>query len=192
MKSILYLISSMLFFGSCGNLNKTNIGNKEPVESFYNFSADDIEGNSISMSNFKDKKILIVNVASKCGYTYQYKELQELYEKYKDELYILAFPSNDFLGQEPGTNEEIKNFCEVNFGVQFDIFEKISVTGNSKHSIYEWLTNKDMNGWNSQEPSWNFTKYLINENGVLIGVWGSKIEPSSDEILKKINYTKWR
>ena len=186
MKSILYLISSILFFGSCGNLSKTNTSNQEPIKSFYDLSAKDIEGNSISMSNYIDKKILIVNVASKCGYTYQYKELQELYNKYKDELYILAFPSNDFLGQEPGTNEEIKSFCEVNFGVQFDIFEKISVTGNNVHSIYKWLSNTNLNGWNSQVPSWNFTKYLIDEEGALVGVWGPKTSPLSVEITDKI------
>jgi len=182
-----FLLSSIMLVLSCGNLSETNTNDIQPIKSFYNLKAKDIEGTYIPMSDYKDKKILIVNVASKCGYTPQYKQLQELYNNYKDELYILAFPSNDFLGQEPGSNEEIKTFCEVNFGVQFDIFEKISVTGNNRHPIYEWLSNKNKNGWNDQVPSWNFTKYLIDENGALIGVWGPKTEPLSDKILNKIN-----
>ena len=117
------LIFIFIFISRCSNIIKLNKNNQAPLESFYALEANDIDGNSISMSDYKDKKILIVNVASKCGYTPQYKELQKLNEDYKNKLHILAFPSNDFLSQEPGTNNEIKSFCEVNFGIKFDIFE---------------------------------------------------------------------
>ena len=182
----IFLMLSIMLVGNCGNLSKSNAENIEPIESFYHLNANDINGDSILMSNYKDKKILIVNVASKCGYTPQYRQLQELYDSYKDKLYILAFPSNDFLDQEPGSNQEIKAFCEVNFGIKFDIFEKISVTGGGIHPIYNWLSDESLNGWNKQVPTWNFTKYLIDENGVLVGVWGPKTDPLSDDILSKI------
>ena len=187
MKTILSLISSIMLVGSCGSVNKINTDNIQPIKSFYSLRADDIDGNSISMSNYINKKILVVNVASKCGYTPQYKELQKLYNDYKDNLYILAFPSNDFLGQEPGSNQEIKTFCEINFGIKFDIFDKIAVRGSHAHPIYQWLSDKNKNGWNNQAPTWNFSKYLINEKGELMGVWGPKTSPLSDEILSKIN-----
>ena len=181
------LVCIFIFISRCSNIVKLNKDNRAPLESFYDLEANDIDGNPISMSKYKDKKILIVNVASKCGYTPQYKELQQLDNDYKDKLHILAFPSNDFLGQEPGTNNEIKSFCEVNCGVKFDIFEKISVKGKNIHSIYDWLSDKNKNGWNNQTPTWNFSKYLINEKGELIGLWGPKISPLSNEIISKIN-----
>ncbi len=185
---IVTLIMSSLFFVSCvTKANKVNIQNQKPIASFYDLEANSIDGNIIKMSDFKGKNILIVNVASKCGYTPQYKSLQELYKNNKDKLHILAFPSNDFLGQEPGSNKEIKNFCEVNFGVQFDIFEKISVKGNNQHMIYKWLSNKKLNGWNDQGPTWNFSKYLIDAEGNLMGFWGPSIEPQSKDILDLIN-----
>jgi len=180
---VLLLAGSGMFLISCVKVNKKNINNKKPITSFYELEAISIDGDKIKMSDFKGKNILIVNVASKCGYTPQYKSLQELYETYKDELYILAFPSNQFLGQEPGSNNQIKSFCEVNFGVKFDIFEKISVKGKNIHPIYHWLSKADLNGWNNQGPKWNFSKYLIDKNGNLVGLWGPKIEPQSKEIL---------
>ena len=182
-----FLLSSIMLVLSCGNLSETNTNDIQPIKSFYNLKAKDIEGTYIPMSDYKDKKILIVNVASKCGYTPQYKSLQELYETYKDNLYILAFPSNDFLGQEPGTNKDIKNFCEINFGVQFDIFEKISVKGSNIHPVYNWLSDKKLNGWNNNGPTWNFSKYLIDKDGNLAGYWGASIAPQSEEIVKLIN-----
>ena len=170
----------------CMRLKNINNQNKKPNESFYSLNATNIDGEEISMSNYKDKKILIVNVASECGYTPQYKSLQRLYENYKDSLYILAFPSNDFLNQEPGTNEEIKTFCNINFGIQFDIFQKISVKGKKIHPIYNWLSSKDLNGWNNKRPTWNFSKYLLDNDGTLLGVWGPSIDPLSDEIKNKL------
>tara|TARA_Y100001970_G_scaffold205760_1_gene250567 strand:- start:645 stop:1211 length:567 start_codon:yes stop_codon:yes gene_type:complete len=186
MKKYIFLISIIILIISCGNLSKTNSKNVQFIQSFYDLKANGIDGEVIPMSDYIDKKILIVNVASKCGYTPQYKELQQLYNDYKDSLYILAFPSNDFLGQEPGSNQEIKTFCEVNFGVKFDVFEKISVTGKNIHPIYDWLSDESKNGWNNQSPAWNFSKYLINENGDLVGLWGPKTSPLSNDIVDKI------
>ena len=183
--AVIVLISFSLL--GCMKLNHINSKNKKPNSSFYDLKAIDINGEEILMSDYQGKKILIVNVASKCGYTPQYESLQKLYEKNQDSLYILAFPSNDFLKQEPGTNEEIKTFCKVNFGVQFDIFEKISVKGNDIHPIYNWLSSKSLNGWNSKSPVWNFSKYLIDENGSLIGVWGPSIDPQSNEIKSRLS-----
>ncbi len=182
------LISIGLLLVSCATkVNKVNKDDKKPITSFYDLEAQSINGDTIKMSDFRNKNILIVNVASKCGYTSQYKSLQKLHELYKDKLYILAFPSNDFLGQEPGSNEEIKKFCEVNFGVQFDIFKKISVKGNGIHPIYNWLSNENLNGWNDKNPNWNFNKYLIDREGKLIGLWGAAIDPQSKEITNLIN-----
>ena len=182
------LISIGLLLVSCAvKVNKVNKDGKKPIESFYDLEAQSIDGNTIKMSDFKNKNILIVNVASKCGYTPQYKSLQKLHELYKDKLHILAFPSNAFLGQEPGSNKEIKKFCEVNFGVQFDIFEKISVKGNDIHPIYDWLSNETLNGWNNKKPNWNFNKYLIDKEGKLVGLWGASIDPQSKEITSLIN-----
>ena len=181
--AIVLLFGAGAFLYSCVNVNKKNDSNKKSITSFYNLEATSIDGNQVKMSDFKDKNILIVNVASKCGYTGQYKGLQNLYDNYRNELHIIAFPSNDFMGQEPGSNEEIKNFCEVNFGVKFDIFEKISVKGSGIHPIYSWLSNESENGWNNQVPTWNFSKYLIDKNGNLVGMWGPKTEPQSKEII---------
>ena len=160
-------------------MNKKNDSNKKAITSFYNLEATSVDGNQIEMSSFKDKNILIVNVASKCGYTPQYKGLQELYEKYKDELHILAFFHQINLWVKSQVQMmQIKNFCEVNFGVKFDIFEKISVKGNDIHPIYKWLSNESENGWNNQVPTWNFSKYLINKDGNLVGMWGPKLSPN--------------
>ncbi len=180
------VIGSTIFITSCSNKVRINEKKFIPLESFYNLKAKTIDDEIISMSQFKGKKILIVNVASECGYTPQYESLQKLYDMNQDDLHILAFPSNDFLNQEPGTSSEIKKFCRVNFGIKFDIFEKVSVTGKNAHPIYEWLSNKNINGWNGQKPTWNFNKYLIDENGYLIGYWASAIDPLSSTILDKI------
>ena len=182
---MLIVLISLSMLG-CVNLKHVNNQNKKPHISFYSLKATNINGKAIPMSNYKGKKILIVNVASKCGYTPQYKSLQKLYERYKDSLYILAFPSNDFLNQEPGTNEEIRTFCNINFGIEFNLFQKISVKGKKIHPIYNWLSSKELNGWNNKQPTWNFSKYLIDDNGTLLGVWGPSIDPLSDEIKNKL------
>ena len=161
---------------------------KSLSKSIYDYSALSIEGKPVSMNEYKGKKILIVNVASKCGYTYQYKDLQLLYEKYKDKLVILGFPSNDFLFQEPAKNNQIKQFCESNYGVLFPMFEKIIVKKKKgQHPIYSWLSHEKLNGLNNDAPSWNFYKYLIDENGTLIKDFGSKIKPLDIELTQYID-----
>ena len=127
----------------------------------------------------------MVNVASKCGYAYQYKQLEELQQKYKDKLIVLGFPSNSFF-QEPLKSDEMTAFCEKNHGVTFQLFEKSSVKGRNQNPLYHWLTHKEENGWNDEAPSWNFCKYLINEKGELIKFYKSAVNPMSEEITKEI------
>jgi len=155
-------------------------------KSFYDFTMTDIDGNEVDFSQFKGKKVLVVNVASKCGYTPQYEDLQKLNEEYGDKVTILGFPANNFGGQEPGSNEDIKKFCTSNYGVTFPMFEKISVEGVDKHPLYRWLTDKSQNGWNDQEPTWNFCKYFIDESGKLKHFFQSSVNPFDEEIIKLI------
>ena len=156
-------------------------------KSIYDYSAQTIDGDSVSISIYKGKKILIVNVASRCGFTPQYEELQLLSEKYKDQVEVLGFPANDFLWQEPDSNDKIKQFCSTKYNVSFPMFGKISVKKNkNQHPIYTWLSNKLLNGWNDQAPSWNFCKYLIDENGKLVQYYPSKINPLNNEIIKHL------
>ena len=155
--------------------------------SIYDYRGKSIDGEIIELKKFKGKKIMIVNVASKCGYTPQYSGLQKLYEKYKDEIIILGFPSNDFLWQEPGKNSSIKEFCQTKYGVSFPLFEKVVVKKNKKqHEIYTWLSHKKLNGWNDKSPSWNFCKYLINEKGELINFFTSSVKPFDEQIISFI------
>ncbi len=162
--------------------------NKEIMEkSIYDFKINDIDGNEVDFSQYKGKKLLLVNVASKCGYTPQYADLQELNEKHGDKVTIIGFPANNFGGQEPGSNDEIKQFCSENYGVTFKMMDKISVKGVDKHPLYRWLSNKDLNGWNDKEPSWNFCKYLISEEGELLKFFPSSVNPTSDEIISLIS-----
>lgn len=152
--------------------------------SIYDFKVASLDGGTIDFSKYKGKKILIVNTASKCGYTKQYKGLQELYEKYKDKLVIIGFPANNFGGQEPGSNEEIEAFCEKNYGVSFPMAKKISVKGDDIHPLFKWLTNKKENGVMDADIRWNFTKFLINEKGKLVAKFDSAVEPMSPDILQ--------
>jgi glutathione peroxidase len=135
------------------------------------------------LSDFKGKKMLIVNVASQCGFTPQYERLEKLYQANNANLVIIGFPANDFMGQEPGTNEEIKTFCQLNYGVTFLLSQKVTVTGESKADLYRWLSEKELNGWNTKSPKWNFYKYLISESGELLNVFPSTVDPMSKEIL---------
>jgi len=159
-----------------------NTNNIAPKKSFYELEAISLDGKKISFDQYKNKKILIVNVASKCGYTYQYEGLQKLQDIYQDKVIVLGFPANDFFNQESGSNEEIEEFCETNYGITFPMFEKITTKGKKQSPIYQWLTNKDFNGWNAQRPTWNFCKYLVNEQGKLVGFFDSKVKPLSEEI----------
>ncbi len=154
---------------------------------FYDFTVKDIDGNDFSFSQLKGKKVLVVNVASKCGHTPQYEQLEEIYEKYKDlGFVIVAFPANNFMHQEPGTDEEIKQFCSLNYGVTFPVMSKISVKGKDIHEVYQWLTSKERNGVRDSSVKWNFQKYLISADGKLVDVIKPKIKPDDPVIIKWI------
>lgn len=155
-------------------------------ESIYDFEMKSITGEMIDFSKYKGQNLLIVNVASECGYTPQYADLQELHQKYGDQITILGFPANNFGGQEPGSNLEIAAFCKKNYGVTFQMFEKVSVEGEDQDPLYSWLSEKELNGWNDLEPTWNFCKYLVNRKGELVKFYGSAVKPLSEEILSKI------
>ncbi|MEJ5317125.1 MAG: glutathione peroxidase [Tenuifilum sp.] len=155
--------------------------------SFHSFVVTDIDGNEFPLSKLKGKKVMVVNTASKCGFTPQYEDLQALYDKYKDKNFvIIGFPANNFMGQEPGTNQEIKEFCTTRFSVSFPMMAKISVKGNDIHPLYQWLTQKSMNGVMDSEVKWNFQKYLIDENGKLVDVIPPKEKPNSEKVIKWI------
>ena len=149
--------------------------------SLYDFKMESLEGEMIDLSKYKGKKVVILNVASKCGFTPQYADWQKFHEQYGDKVVVLGFPANNFGSQEPGSDEEIATFCEKNYGVTFQMFSKIDVTGENQHPLYQWLSKKELNGWNDKSPTWNFCKYVINEDGQLTNFFGSKILPSSDE-----------
>ena len=149
---------------------------------FYDLKAMSIDNEEISFEQFKGKKVLIVNVATKCGYTYQYEGMQKLNDLYGDKVAVLGFPANDFLFQESGSNESIAEFCETVFGVTFQMFKKITTKGKKQSSVYTWLSDSSLNGWNDQKPTWNFCKYLIDENGELVAFFDSRVKPLSKEI----------
>ena len=151
-------------------------------ESFYDLNLKSIDDKNINFSSFKGKFVLIVNVASKCGFTPQYKALEELYNEYKDNLVVIGVPCNQFGGQEPNSQSEIKEFCSANFGVSFLLSEKIKVKGSDKHPLYKWLTEKDKNGTSNSNVNWNFQKYLISDSGELINCFYSTTSPKSSKI----------
>ena len=153
---------------------------------FDSLKMESIDGQEVDFSQYKGKKVLIVNTASECGYTPQYAQLEELHQQYGDQVVVLGFPCNDFGGQEPGSEADIAKFCTKNYGVTFQMFTKITVKGPDKPALYDWLETKDKNGWNDQIPSWNFCKYLVDEEGKLIKYWPSQVEPMSDEVIAAI------
>lgn len=155
-------------------------------QSFYDISIQSIDNKEIKMSDFKDKYVLIVNVASFCGYTSQYDALQELSLKYADKLVVLGVPCNQFGSQEPGKPSEIKAFCESNYNITFPLTEKVNVKGNSQHELYNWLTNKSKNGVGDFSVSWNFNKFLVGPKGNLIAYFKSGISPMDDEITTRV------
>lgn len=154
--------------------------------SIHQFKVLGLQGDTINFAQFKGKKILVVNTASKCGFTPQYKELEELYTKYKDKLVVVGFPANNFLHQEPGTNEEIASFCEKNYGVSFPMAAKISVKGKDEAPIYKWLTSKSENGVMNAKIKWNFNKFLLDENGIIMAYFPSSVTPLSEAIVSKL------
>lgn len=152
--------------------------------SIHQFKVKDINGESFDMSSLKGKKVLVVNTASKCGLTPQYEQLQELYEKYKDTGFtIVGFPANDFMNQEPGSIEDIKEFCTQNYGVTFQMMDKVSTKGKDQSPIYEWLTKKSKNGVEDSKVAWNFQKYMIDEEGKLVDFVAPKESPMSKKIV---------
>lgn len=155
--------------------------------SIHSFKVPSIDGGTIDFAKFKGKKILVVNTASKCGYTPQYEALEKLYEANKGKLVIVGFPANNFGGQEPGSNEEINAFCKKNYGVSFPMAEKVSVKGSDTHPLFKWLTAKSENGVLDAEIKWNFTKFLLDENGKLIASFPSNVSPTGKEIAAYLN-----
>lgn len=161
---------------------------KLPVASFYDLKGTLNNGNQVSLSSFKGKKVLLVNTASDCGYTNQYEDLQKLSEQYKDKLVVIGFPANDFKEQEKGTDSAIAEFCKLNFGVTFPLMQKSVVMKSAEQNpVFQWLTDSTKNGWNNKFPSWNFSKYLVNEYGVLTNYFDPSVSPMNSEVLQAIN-----
>ena len=187
---VLIVTLSLAFLALYSMPNGNNIVSdnftKEPTPTIFNYKMKNIYGDVVTLDKYKGKKILIVNVASHCGYTSQYNDLQKLQDRYKDKLQVIAFPCNDFGFQEPGTSEQIAEFCEVNYNIKFPIMEKINIRRSPTHPLYEWLSNSELNGWNDSRPKWNFYKYLIDENGRLVNVFNSGISPLSTQITESI------
>lgn len=183
------LLSILLVLLSCSNTNKTATTSSTPSESktIYQFTVKDIEENNFDFNTLKGKKVMIVNTASKCGLTPQYEDLEVLYNKYKDQNFVIVgFPANNFMGQEPGSNEDIAAFCQKNYGVSFPMMSKISVKGKDMHPVYQYLTSKEQNGLEDNSVKWNFQKYLLNEEGKLEKVISPSTKPLDEEIMSWI------
>jgi glutathione peroxidase len=179
MKKLIILISILFMFIS--------MQSEEKAMSIYDFTMEDIKGDSIKLDEYKGKIILIVNTASKCGFTYQYDGLEKLYQDYKEQGFIiLGFPANNFLKQDPGSNEEIANFCRLTYGVTFPMFSKISVKGKDIHPLYEYLTSKNAGHNFGGKISWNFNKFMISKDGKIINRFGSKVKPEDEKIVNAI------
>lgn len=192
-KKVIILSLITVFFVQCKkdqkNVPVKNDTKMEVVNygSIHNFKVDDLNGKEFDFSSLKGKKIMVVNTASKCGLTPQYKGLQSIYDKYKDQNFVIVgFPANDFMSQEPGTDAEIAAFCETNYGVTFPMMSKISVKGNAMSPVYKFLTEKSENGKQDSQVSWNFQKYLLNEQGQLEHVISPRTEPDHESIVKWI------
>ena len=157
--------------------------NTERTKTIHEFTIKGINGNLIDFSDYSGKKILLVNVASECGLTSQYLQLQEMYNEFKEQMVIIGCPSNNFGSQEPGKDKEIQHFCSVNYGVSFPMTTKISVKGKDISELYKFVTNKELNGFENSEVSWNFQKYLFNEQGKLTHIFSPQTEPADEQIL---------
>lgn len=161
--------------------------NDQPMTSIYDLSVQLNNGKELNLGQYKGKKILLVNTASNCGYTNQYDDLQALYKKFSGNLEIIGFPANDFHEQEKGSDEEIAQFCKINFGVTFPLVKKsVVVPAPDQHPVYKWLTNKEENGWNEQAPTWNFSKYLLDEKGHLTDYFDPSVSPLSNEVVTAV------
>ena len=178
----------MWFTKLTGKNTKELAGNKQPPVSFYSLKGQLNNGDTLDFAELKGKKVMLVNTASDCGYTNQYTDLQKLADEYKDKLIILGFPANDFKDQEKGTDEEIATFCKKNYGVTFPLMQKSTVIQSAEQNlIYKWLTDSTKNGWNTKPPTWNFTKYIVNEDGVLTNYFGPSISPLDKDVVNAIN-----
>lgn len=186
-KIFLLLLSFMAFLQSCTN-QKSEISKAKTTElmgkTIYDFKVEGLDGKEINFADFKGKKILIVNTASECGFTPQYADLEKVYEQYKDKLVVIGFPANNFGGQEPGTNTEIGAFCQKNYGVTFPMAAKVSVKGDDTAPIFKYLTEQELNGVKNTSILWNFTKFLVDENGKLIDSFVSTTKPTDQAITK--------
>lgn len=198
MKHYLFLACSVMLLVSCQNnaqtktvavnTNTSTMTTVTKQESIHQFKVTDLYGKEFDFSTLKGKKILVVNTASECGLTPQYKDLEAIYSKYKDKNFVIVgFPANNFGGQEPGSNQEIAKFCQMNYGVSFPMMGKISVKGNDMHPLYQFLTQKSKNGLQDSEVEWNFQKYLLDENGHLVKVLSPRVLPTDDAIVSWIN-----
>src|SRR5205814_5549488 len=164
-----------------------NERNVQPLQSFYTLSVYLNNGKKFPFASLKGKKVLLVNTASDCGYTTQYGELQKLHEKFNDKLVVIGFPANDFKEQEKENDEEIAQFCKMNFGVTFPLAKKNSVKkGKDQQAVFQWLTDKSRNGWNDKQPSWNFSKYLVDEQGILTNYFDPAVSPRSEQVIKEV------
>lgn len=194
----LYYTLIIVLISSCSAISKTPGEDKQIEESsssnlksIYSFKVTDINGDAFDFATLKGKKIMVVNTASKCGLTPQYQQLEELYQEFKDSNFVIVgFPANNFMEQEPGSNEEIAEFCQKNYGVTFLMMGKVSVKGDDMHEIYKFLTQKELNGVESSEVKWNFQKFLLNEEGNLVKVVGPRTLPTDPEIKKWISEKK--
>ncbi len=167
--------------------NPQRINMEDQLGTIYDFTMKSIDGKEVPLSTYRGRVLLVVNVASKCGYTPQYEGLQKLFEDYKEKgLVVLGFPANNFGGQEPGSNKDIQQFCQNEYGVTFDMFEKISVKGADKHPLYKYLTSAKTNGEVIGEIQWNFEKFLIGKNGEILGHYDKKVEPLSEQLVRDI------
>jgi glutathione peroxidase len=185
-KGIFSLLAAILLI-SCFTMDTQNTNNISPKTSFHSLSILLNDGSTFHFDSLKGKKVLLVNTASQCGYTKQYEGLEALYQKYKGNLVIIAFPANDFGAQEPGSDSTIAEFCKKNYGVSFPIAIKSSVKkGKEQNEVFKWLSDSTLNGWNTQDPSWNFGKYLVDENGKLLNFFASGVEPFDDKIINAL------
>jgi glutathione peroxidase len=188
LKSVYPALTSITRFFGVNSRVVLSEEKKAPVVSLYDIPFETISGEPASFAAYKGKKIVIVNTASDCGYTGQYEELQSLFAQAKGEIMVVGFPANDFKEQEKGSNEQIASFCKKNYGVAFPIAAKASVVkGNNQHPVFAWLSDPSKNGWNKEAPAWNFSKYIIDEEGKLIGYFDPGVSPLGKDFLKALN-----
>ncbi|MGR3810407.1 glutathione peroxidase [Jiulongibacter sp. NS-SX5] len=186
---LIALVSVLIFsnFREIEEVSSNNSTTQKMVKgSLYDFKMTSLDGQEIDLAEYKGKKVVILNVASKCGYTPQYADWQKFHEENGDKVAVLGFPANNFGGQEPGSDEEIATFCEKNYGVSFQMFSKIEVKGADQHPLYQWLSKKELNGLIDQAPSWNFCKYVVNESGEVTHFFASGVKPENPEFMAAV------